>query len=275
MSTTALLLAAVVGALGPSTPALRVLPRPEIPWLVAVAAPRAPALAEHERRALVDAGGHVATVTVSGVVVVSAEGPPEAEALVLAAVHALAPGAAVFLEGRTTATSTGALPAPRPAPPLAVRGDAHDATAFALPLPWQPWLLDDDGEVVRALVARELARRGGFEVALRIDGAGARLELAGGPGTGGLEVVRQALREVADEPAPPRLLEALRAEAEAARARRGAVVGDAARRAALRAWWFGAAPPIPAGDLGLRVRAAILPEALRAAPGAQAAQPAP
>ena len=273
MSAAFLALAAAVGALAPAAPALRVLPRPEIPWLVAVAAPRAPALAEAERRALVDAGGHVATTTVSGVVLVSAEGPPEAEALVLAAVRALAPGAPVFLEGRAAAASTGALPAPRAQPPLATRSEAAVGAAFALPLPWSPWLGDDDGEVLRAWVARGLALRGGWQVSLHVDREGARLTFAGG--SGGAEALRATLRELADRPPPPRLLQALRGEVLAARARREARVGEAARSAALRASFFGGAPSLPAAELGVRLRAALIPETLRADRGERAAPPAP
>ncbi|MBI1948632.1 MAG: hypothetical protein HYS27_23295 [Deltaproteobacteria bacterium] len=261
-------IAAALCALAPPAAALVVLPRPEVPWLVAVAAPQAAAAAAAERRALEEAGGHVATSSVDGVLLVSAEGPPEAEALVLAAVRALAPGAPVFLEGRATATSSGALPPPRGAPRLRARAAPGDGPRWALPLPFSPWLLDDDGEVLRLLVARELARKGAFSVAFALDGQGARLIItAEGARSTGDELVG-LLRELAGRPLTPRAVEVLRGDAAALRARRGARVGVGARRAAVRCRWFGNVPDTMDDELGVRLRAALVPETLRAEAGA-------
>lgn len=282
MSAPALVLSLVLAApapaaTAPAAPALRVLARPEIPWVVAVAAPLAPAQAEAERRALQDAGGSVHTETAGGVLLVVAEGPPEAEARVLAAVRALGRGAPVFLEGRVAQAPSGALPPPPAPPPLPRRTPPPESAArFSLPLPWSPWLLDDAGEVLRRAVARALEPSGAWQVELVVDGRGARLQLATTEGQSvRSDEVRALLRALAERPAPPRLVEGLYAEAAAERARAEATVGVAARRLARRARWFGGANGAANGavalDAGVRLRAALLPEALSAA----AATPAP
>ena len=257
----------------PSTPAVRVLARPEIPWVVAVTAPLAPAQAEAERRALEEAGGSVRTETAGGVLLVVAEGPPEAEGRVLAALRALGRGAPLFVEGRVATAPSGALPAAPAPPPLPLRATPPESSAwFSLPLPWAPWLLDDEGEGLRRAVARALEPSGAWQVELQVDGQGARLHLATTDGRGvPSDEVRSALRALAERPAPPRLVEGLHAEAAAERARAEAKVGVAARRLALRARWFGGAPSAAALDPGTRLRAALVPETLSAA----AATPAP
>ncbi|MCC7107836.1 MAG: hypothetical protein IT382_00985 [Deltaproteobacteria bacterium] len=278
MNAPALLVALVLAApaptpASPSTPAVRVLARPEIPWVVAVAAPLAPAQAEAERRALEEAGGSVRTETAGGVLLVVAEGPPEAEARVLAALRTLGRGAPLFVEGRVATTPSGALPAAPAPPPLPLRATPPESSAwFSLPLPWSPWLLDDEGEALRRAVARALEPLGAWQVKLLVDARGARLVLGAPEGRSvRADEVRAVLRALAERPAPPRVVEGLQAEAVAERARAEAKVGVAARRLALRARWFGGTPSAAALDPGTRLRAALVPEALSAA----AATPAP
>src|SRR4051812_10861244 len=120
MIVVALVLAAAVAP-------VRVQPRPDVPWVVAIAAagvdlPGDPTTA----KALVELGGTVtaANDVVAGAVVVVAEGPPDAEAAVVEAARAAlgAHSGAVFVDGRTKRVDAGRLP-----PMRAVAGTKNGA----------------------------------------------------------------------------------------------------------------------------------------------------
>lgn len=298
MSGAALALFGAVLALGPSAVSgasasaasaasahvVRVKPRPELPWVTAVVAvpgtgsPSALATCSDARRpevlSLVAAGGSVRATPVDLLAwrgfLAEAEGPPEAEALVVAAVKSCGRGP-LFVEGRTRRADAGRLAAPPPstrAAWLPTKDLPREATTRLLLAP-APALFDLEGAALELLV--EDALRGVAELpgdvagSVRVDGhAGAtwlevaRLEPAQAA------AARVALENLVAAPLPPRGADALALRAAGRLAFRRAEAGGWARDMA-RLWLAFGTVDVEAPDalsLAVRARARLFPSLL-------------
>lgn len=256
----------VVAALteAPELP-VRADPRPEIPWIVAILAVPvdagldAAAVAKAgtaEVRALLDVGGSVRVDAAAGGALVDVEGPPDAEALVIAAARSLLPRgatAALFVEGATTSSARGALPPRRPPPTRApLPPHAHRLAPSAS-------LLDVEGAALALLVEDALAPLGRFDATVTLDPPAL---VVTGPDVPPADA-RAALDAVVGAPLAARVVDGLRARAVGAVAERHARVGAWAGDQA-RAWLAGAADDDDDDDrdLGVRLRARVFPSLL-------------
>lgn len=292
MSGAALALLGVALALGPSAVSgasasahvVRVKARPELPWVTAVVAVPGTGSASAlttctdarrpEVLSLVAAGGSVRATPVDPLAwrgfLAEAAGPPEAEALVVAAVKSCGRGP-LFVEGRTRRIDAGRLAPPPPstrAAWLPTKGLPREPTTRLLLAP-TPALFDLEGAALELLVEDALRGvadlPGDVPTSVRVDGhAGAvwlevaRLEPAQAA------AARVALENLVAAPLPPRMADALAARAAGRLAFRRAEAGAWARDLA-RLWLAFGTVDVETPDaitLAVRVRARVFPSLL-------------
>ena len=255
---------------------VRVQARPELPWVVAVAARDIDvSRADLEkallssRAALDDVGASAQVELIAGHAVVVAQGPPEAhDVVVSAAITAISPPIAstasspntakaprvvLFIDGRTSLTNKGPLPSRSLSSPSFSRVSSR---GIALPLAPSPGLFDLEGEALALLVEKALdvdadVRASDGRVALVIEGAMPELDKA-----------RAALEAAVASPMSARVLDDLRTRARGRLAERRARAGGWARDMATMWLAVGTIDVEEPADLGSTLRARIFPNVL-------------
>jgi hypothetical protein len=183
----------------------------------------------------------------------------------VACAAAFSRAAAVVVEGRH---ARGCAPpaSSRPSAPRQVEVGSWNGRApvadWALPLPRVDDTVAEVGDALLALVQQALPEAT-VRLALAADGAWLTMDGVG------RDRVERALTSIRDTPLGPASQAALSAQATAARARRTAVVGVAAREQARALVWRGSSSstPVwaaPAGELSAVVRSRLFVERLRA-----------
>lgn len=262
-------LACLVAA--PSVPAareaVRVNARPELPWIVVVAALGADvpgaALAQAlsaATGALDDVGARAHIELLSGRAVIVVEGPPEAHDVVVNAARAAAiatrePRFVLFVDGRTSLADQGALPSPSSPSPSSPSSPAGAPTPSSLPLAPTPGLLDVEGEALALLVEGALS----VDVDVQAAAGRASLVLERAPEGAG---ARAALEALVAAPLPARVVDALRTRAHGRLAERRARAGGWARDMAAMWLAFGTIDVDDPADLGSSLRARVFPDVL-------------
>ena len=244
-----------------ASPAVVVIPRREVPWVVVVAA--ADRLLPVEVQRLQARGGLVRREDTPDGARLVLEGPPELGSELLR-VGALAAGplGIVVAEGRFDPRPPPRLPA---RPPLLPRASSSLAPGEA----WQvallpgPGLLGLEGELLRLQVQQLLERAGFASARVRIEASGRRALLVV-EGVAERAQLAAVLRAGFDKTPPPSTVERLLLQARASLELRRARVGTQAREQSARWLGFGvlddSALPAP---LGPSLRARIPVEALR------------
>lgn len=251
--------AALASAVAADVP-VRVMLRPDVPWLVAVAAvdPIDGAVDAKAPQALLDAGGSLTVTTSDDGALVIVEGPPDAHDIVVAAARAFSRGAraAIFIEGRTSLGDTGAFSSWTPLHPSANAPSASSlTTTHALSLAPSPALLDVEGAALELFVDDALPNADAHIVVTR---GVASLAFS----VGDVDAAKRALAVFVAQPLAPKLVDALRTRAVGRIAARRSHIGVWAREMAQRFLALGVVDVDDAGDLGVHLRARVFPEAL-------------